>query len=184
MIEIQKKDMVGLFCNYGPKRCGYLGVAEYIGKKTAPDDIAKHGEAVGPHAQLVNGSKTGGKGKQMAFLPLNSEKLVYEQEVLWATLDSTSILLENTVHLINIGIDELREFHKFHNTSVLVAEGFIEVHIRFDGVPLPLYDFDAGFDCSDYITTHLLTALRNHMGFLKSEVNIKVHSLNTKQKEV
>jgi len=40
MSQIQRGDMVGLFYEYGPESCIYLGLAEYIGPEEPPEGLA------------------------------------------------------------------------------------------------------------------------------------------------
>lgn len=137
---IQRGEMVGLFYSYDPDKCVYLGLAEYIGKETAPNGLAEAGNFDGRHVKLGPGHMAVGPGEQMSFRLLESGKVVYEQEIWYVPQAKVQRLLDGCERMHEGDIEDIRVVWQAQleqeEELPLVASGFIEVHLSFSNLPL------------------------------------------------
>ena len=184
MSQIQRGDMVGLFFEYGPESCVYLGLAEFIGPEDPPEGLAVAGKFDGKHIRLSSRALAVIDEKQMVFRLLESGETVYEQEAWYTPQARVQYLLDNCKKVHEGKIDDLRaicrEKLERRKTLPLVAEGFLEVHISFNKAPIPSNDED--YDADTYLRDAIVRAL-GCVGFMDDEIDIKVRSLELKRKE-
>ena len=201
MTDIQRGDLVGLFFEYGPESCIYLGLAEHIGVEKAPrTGLAFAGKFDGEHVNMMSRGAGGvGPIDQYAFRLLETEEVIYEQEVWYVNQGKVQKLLDGCKEIFDGSIEAIRlestKEQERKATLPLVADGFIEVLISLRGHPVsmppatepsPCIDTDDDWDDDDHVYDHvtgaILSALRG-AGFNDDGIEMKVRQLEARRAE-
>lgn len=180
---IRKGDIVALFHEYGPEKCSYLGLAEYIGEGKPPDEASRAGEFDGRHVKLNKwtGTSVGSGDKQMSFRLLESADVAYEQEVWFAPKEKLQKLLDGCENIHAVELSDVRSGYRDKKEREkllpLAADGFLEVHLSFKDVPLPREAKLGDFDTEGYLIDRLEWAL-HEIGFKEEGITFKMRELN------
>ena len=182
MSDFQHGDVFGIFYNYGPHSCVYLGLAEYIGEKDVPKELVTAGEFNGKHIHMTrNQQSEPGSEKQMAFRLIESEEIVYEQEAWFTKKEKISKLLSACDNIIGSDISDVRESffkeRKDRENLPLSADGFLEIYATVKDFLIPpnINEKEVGEYLDKKITEALVC-----IGFSSGQFEIKIRSLNTK----
>jgi hypothetical protein len=181
---IEQGDIVGLFFEYGPEKCYYIGLAEYIGREAPPDDLfsklAKYGTFDGLHVQRGRGLLIEYKkeDQQMRFRLLETDEIVYEQEVWYAPKAMVKQLLDSAKSRHAGELSDIRAIcrktREQDRNLPLVANGFIEIHLSFSNRPLhDISELPEGLSPQEEICDRITMAL-NDLDFTNEQIDIKV----------
>jgi len=178
---IRQGDMVGMFYEYSQTSCVYLGLAEYIGEKDAPEcGLAIAGKFDGRHVEMSSRISTNGHEKQMAFSLPGEGETIYEQESWYCPQAKVQRLLDGCEEVREGNIEDFRalEVARIEQEKSLpsVVSGHLEAYVTFRNLPTP-DDYDLDNDDRCFPEQQIIDALVG-IGFDEKLIDIKVRSLD------